>query len=371
MKIFNRKAFSERDYKIYYIAFLLVTFFSTIPAFAQQPDTSNLRIGIAGSSPFIMGSNNSQSGIAVEIWDAVADAENWNYTTQNFTTVSDALTALKIGKLDVVVGPVSITSERVKSFDFSQPYYFSGLSILSRKDDPTLLDRVRPFFSMKLAIAVLVFLLILAIVGTLIWLAERKKSPEQFPEDMPHGIANGMWLAIVTMSTTGYGDRAPITFWGRVIAGTWMVISIIFATTMVAGIASTLTLTGMSSNTITEASQLSGKKVAAPSFQVAKPFLDEFHAKSIQTNSLEEAYQLMEDKKVSAIVFDRPQLLYFKKRHPSANIIVGPSVYEPTGYGFAFTLKSPLIKKVNIRMLNLTETGRVKHIVEAWISDQK
>ena len=88
-------------------------------------------------------------------------------------------------------------------------------------------DRIAPFFSKSLLYAVFIFLFILSIVGTLVWLTERNASPEQFPKDPAHGIANGMWLAIVTMTTTGYGDRAPITFWGRIITGSWMVISII------------------------------------------------------------------------------------------------------------------------------------------------
>lgn len=350
---------------------LLLASFSSIPAaMADVPDTNHLRVGVAGNPPFVMSAKENHSGIAYEIWDAIADAENWRYTTQQFATVSDALSALKEGKLDMVVGPVSITSERVKAMDFSQPYYFSGLSIMSRKDAPTILDRIGPFFSMKLLIAVLVFLSILGIVGTLIWLAERKKSPEQFPPDLRGGIGNGMWLAIVTMSTTGYGDRAPVTFWGRIITGCWMVISIIFATTMVAGIASTLTLTGMGSNTITEAGQLTGKTVATPSFQVSESFLNEYHAKAISTKSLADAYKLLQEKKVSAIVFDRPQLLYFQKEYPDENITVSRSVYDPTGYGFVFPLKSPLIKKVNIQMLNLNELGKVKHIVKAWIDDK-
>jgi len=356
---------------IQFLSLLLII--SSYPVFlmaADKPDTSRLKVGIAGNPPFVMSGGEGSSGIAYEIWDAVADAQDWVYTTQQFATVSDALSALTEGKLDLVVGPVSITSDRVKTMDFSQPYYFSGLSIMSRKDNPTIFDRIRPFFSMKLLVAVLIFLCILGIVGTLFWLAEREKSPEQFPPDMPHGIANGMWLAIVTMSTTGYGDRAPVTFWGRIIAGAWMVISIIFATSMVAGIASTLTLTGMGSNTITEARQLSGKTVAAPSFQITASFLDEFHAKAVRTNSLADAYRLLQDKKVSAIVFDRPQLLYFQKKHPDDNIIVSRSVYDPTGYGFAFPLKSPLIKKVNIRMLSLNELGKVKHIVNAWIDGE-
>lgn len=369
MQLYLLKHISYQQLSTFLSLLLIASLCFTTDVAAQEPDTDHLRVGVAGNPPFVVSGNESHSGIAYEIWDAVADAEGWHYTTQQFATVSDALQALKEGRLDLVAGPVSITSERVKTMDFSQPYYFSGLSIMSRKDAPSILDRISPFFSMKLLVAVLVFLFILGIVGALIWLAERKRSPEQFPPDIPHGIANGMWLAIVTMSTTGYGDRAPVTFWGRIIAGCWMIISIIFATSMVAGIASTLTLSGMGSNTITEASQLTGKKVATPSYQVTKSFLDEFHANPISTNSLEDAYNLLQDKKVSAIVFDRPQLLYFQKEHPGEDFLISRSVYDPSGYGFVFPLKSPLIKKVNIRMLSLNESGQVKHIVNAWIDD--
>lgn len=353
-----------------FVSLLWITLLCYAPAIAAQPDAKPLRVGIAGNPPFVMSGDESHSGIAYEIWDAVADAEAWPYTVHSFTSVSDAIQALHQGELDLVAGPVSITSDRVKTLDFSQPYYFSGLSIMSRKDTPGILDRIRPLFSMKLLVAVLIFLSILGIVGTLLWLVERKKSPEQFPPDMTHGIANGMWLAIVTMSTTGYGDRAPITFWGRVIAGAWMIISILFATTMVAGIASTLTLTGMGSNTITEARQLAGKKVATPSLEATQTFLDEFHATPVATQSLDAAYQLLKENKVSAIVFDRPQLLYFQKKRSDEDIIVSRSVYDPTGYGFVFPLQSPLIKTVNIRLLGLGETGRIRHIVQSWINER-
>lgn len=360
---------SHFRFRLFSMLFLCCIIFNQ-NSFAQLPDTNHLRVGLAGNPPFVMSGHNNNSGIAYEIWNGVADAANWHYSIQLFPSVPDALSALKEGKLDLVVGPISITSGRIKEMDFSQPYYYSGLSIMSRKDEPSIIDRISPLFSKKLLAAVLVFLFILSIVGTLFWLAEREKSPKEFPHDFPHGIANGMWLAIVTMTTVGYGDRAPVTFWGRVIAGSWMVISIIFATSMVAGIASTLTLTGMGTNTITEANQLDGKLVATPSFPAAGTFLDDTHAKIIRTNSLDEAYKLLKKKKVAAIVFDRPQLLYYQNMHPDNEIIVSRSQYDPTGYGFAFPMKSSLKKKVNFQMLNLNELGNVSHIIKAWIDDK-
>jgi cystine transport system substrate-binding protein len=44
------------------------------------------------------------------------------------------LAALESGRFDVVVNQVTISDERKKVYDFSQPYTFSGLQILVRKD---------------------------------------------------------------------------------------------------------------------------------------------------------------------------------------------------------------------------------------------
>jgi len=275
---------------------------------AQSADTEPdaLRIGLTGSAPFVYDDPENPTGIAVEIWEDLAKEQDWNYTYQSFNEVSAALTALTKGELDIVVGPTSITSSRVTRMRFSQPYYQSSISIASRADTPGLWQRIKPFFSFRLLIAVGIFVFILAIVGTLLWLAEHKASPEQFPKDPFRGIGNGMWLAIVTMSTTGYGDMAPITLRGRIIAGVWMVVTIIFATSMVAGIASTLTLSGMGSSTIKNAEELSGKKVATIKGAPSLTFLKGHRTKSIETNDIEEAFELLRNREVEAVVYDSP-----------------------------------------------------------------
>uniref|UniRef100_A0A915N2S5 BTB domain-containing protein n=1 Tax=Meloidogyne javanica TaxID=6303 RepID=A0A915N2S5_MELJA len=62
----------------------------------------------------------------------------------------------------------------------------------------------------------LVFFLLLGIVvfASLIYYAERL---EENPENQFHSIPLGLWYAIVTMTTIGYGDMTPHTWSGRLI----------------------------------------------------------------------------------------------------------------------------------------------------------
>ncbi len=63
--------------------------------------------------------------------------------------------------------------------------------------------------------------LLLTINSTCMYLLERNAQPEIF-KSIPHTL----WWGIVTMTTTGYGDMAPVTLLGRILGGVSMIIGI-------------------------------------------------------------------------------------------------------------------------------------------------
>lgn len=357
----------------YFILFIFIVFANTTTLLAQSDFSASdtLKVGIAGSQPFVFPSSANDKGIAVEIWEKIASEKEWNYNYTSFDNVESALTSLKNGNLDLVVGPISITSSRLQYMHFSQPYYNSSLAIVSRTDKLSLWQKIKPFFSLQLLLAVFIFLFILAIVGTLLWLAERKSSPDQFPQKPIDGIGNGMWLAVVTMSTVGYGDKAPVTLWGRIITGTWIVVSIIFATSMVAGIASTLTISSLGTSTITNIEQLANKKAATIAGSPSDLFLKENKAKVISVNSMDEAFEKLKAKDVEAVVYDRPQLLYYIKQNQSENLYISKAEYYKLGYGFAFPTGSSLVYLVNRSLLELSEHQETEKIILTYLEKEE
>lgn len=351
--------------------FLFLSFMSfSSPIYAEFIDTNEviskkIRVGIAGNEPFVFEETNT--GISIEIWEEIARQNAWNSEYLKFNSVNEVLLALENKEIDVAVGPISITADRLENISFSQPFYNSSIALISRIKDLNFWQKIKPLFSLRLLAAVGVFLIILAFVGTLLWLAERKESPEQFAKHPLKGIGTGMWLAIVTMSTTGYGDKAPITLLGRIVAGSWMVISIIFATTMVAGIANTLTLTNLKTTTISNIEQLSGKKTATISTSSSELFLSKTRVKIKAVENLDIAFDKLEKKEVEAVVFDKPQLLYFLKENHKDNLYISKVEYYKQGYGFALRENATLNKAIDISLLKLIENETVDHIIHNYI----
>jgi polar amino acid transport system substrate-binding protein len=323
---------------------------------------------VAGSPPFVVDVAGGE-GISVEVWQRLAAQLGWRYQIARFDDVPHALASLKNDSLDLVVGPVSITAERTKEMRFTQPYFQSSISILSRAEAPSWPQRVGAFFNVRFFIALGAFVLILGAVGALIWVAERHANSEQFPSAPGRGIANGMWCALVTMSTTGYGDRAPITFWGRMVTSAWIIISLLGATTMIAGIASALTLSGMKSADISTAADLAKRNVAAVPGSPSEALARRYGAASVTIESPEEGYRLLKSGRVDAVVYDRPQLLYFLKEHPDEDVAVSVAQYERQGYGFALSAATTRLHEMNVALLGLEESGSVQRIIDGWLGE--
>jgi len=91
--------------------------------------------------------------------------------------------------------------------------YSPGLASLRR-----VISRARP----ALLSVLLAFGIVLLVAASLAYLLERNAQPELFGS-----IPQALWWAIVTLTTTGYGDVTPITPAGRILAGVVMVAGIL------------------------------------------------------------------------------------------------------------------------------------------------
>jgi polar amino acid transport system substrate-binding protein len=139
---------------------------------------------------------------------------------------------------------------------------------------------------------------------------------------------------------------------------------------LVAGIASTLTLTGLRTSVVSTAVQLRGKKVAVLANSPGEGFARDNGAWLRAVNSLDEAYGLLTNRSVAAVVFGRPQLLYLLQVHRDSQLAVSSAEYQHENYAFAVPLSSELMSSLNVNLLQLQEIGRVDKIVADWLGNE-
>ena len=187
----------------------------------KAAQTKPITVGMTDSPPFCNYENGKWIGLSVQLLKLVADDLNMQYTIKKYT-VSGLIEAIEKGEVDVAAAGLNITAERAERMRFSHAFHHGGYGVAVSQNIDSQMSVLRRIFSYKFVIAVGSLLLILFLVGVVVWLFERRHSESDFGGGMASGLGSGLWWSAVTMSTVGYGDKAPRTIGGRAIAIVWI-----------------------------------------------------------------------------------------------------------------------------------------------------
>ena len=347
---------------------VLVTFLVVgLPAQARK-----LKVGISGSPPFVIQENNSIQGISLDVWRQVAKDNALDYDLVPQRSPEAGIAAVDQGQLDLLVGPISITPRRLAmpGVDFTQPYYLGKSGVLLPLDSPTVFSRLKVFFGWAVISSLLVLVTVLLVVGSLIWLAERRENSEQFPKRWLPGIASGMWFAVVTLTTVGYGDKAPISRTGRGITATWMVISLIAVSSLTASLASafTLFLSGAKETMIRSPLQLQQRRVVTLEGTSGVELAERSGMRVVKAENLDQGIDLLLSDQAEALIFERPALRFHLKQNPQLAVQLAPFTLAEETYGFVFRSGNPLRNALNVSILRLQSSGKIKSIADGLLN---
>ncbi len=110
----------------------------TLVAAACKPaNSSRLVVGMELAYPPFetTDSSNQPTGISVDFARALGEKLGREVVIENIAW-SGLIPALETGKIDLIISSMTITEERQKTIDFSNPYAMSNLALLIGKDSP-------------------------------------------------------------------------------------------------------------------------------------------------------------------------------------------------------------------------------------------
>jgi polar amino acid transport system substrate-binding protein len=355
-----------------WVAVFLVGLLGGAAALAQADSAAgappSLRVATRQVPPFAMqGTDGEWRGIAIDLWQQAAEELGFTSTFEE-ADIDEMIAGLQDGRYDAAVAALTMTSEREAQIDFLHPYFDAGLGIAVRPTgNGAWWSLLRSLISVQFFTAVGSLALLLLLVGLLVWYVERRRNPEQFGGNTLQGIGSGFWWSAVTMTTVGYGDKAPATVAGRLVGLVWMFASIIIISGMTAAIASALTVSQLSRG-ISGPEDLPGTRVGTVAGTTSENYLrDRLIDVRLAAESPEAALQALADGKLDAVVYDAPILRYLVNRETDAELEVLPREFEPQNYALAVPPGSELREPLNRLILERTRGRAWQEVVGRYL----
>jgi len=307
-------------------------------------------------------------GLAVDLWNLIAAELHFEsrLTGVDRGALFDAVAS---GRARFGIGPLAITPDRSQRVDFSAPFDVTGVAIavayVPRGVAHILRDALLSSTFLKLLVGLAA---LLTVVGTTFWLVERRRNPD-FAGRRIHGWGSGVWLSIVTMTTVGYGDKAPRTLGGRVVAALWMFISIALISIFTGTVATLLTVEHVGSR-IEGVEDLDRGIIACIKNSAAAQLLAERHLHCLQLDDLDDAIRAVADHRADALVHDRALLAWSLKQRPDLPIRILPGTLWPEYYSFALAPEEPLRRPINEAMARILHGDRWRQFRFAYLGNQ-
>ena len=149
------------------------------------------------------------------------------------------------------------------------------------------------------------------IVAHFIWAAERHENTEQFPTDHYNGLDAGLWWAVVTVTTVGYGDKFPVTFYGRMIGTMWALSGIILLGILNATLVSNLTVLDVPVTEYTMNDLQSTTSNYCMSNEIETPITGNVLSNLVRAPTLQACYDQLVAGAVAGVVYDAAVLHCF------------------------------------------------------------
>ncbi|MDP9810001.1 ABC-type amino acid transport substrate-binding protein [Rhizobium tibeticum] len=347
--------------------------------YGQMPQQTNrddfpqreLVIGTKEAPPFAMkDADGNWSGISIELWREVAQKLGLQFRLSEEPDVQKLIEATTRGDYDVSVAAITITAERERSVDFSQPFYDTGLGIaVSVNSVSVWREIIRTMISAGFLQAAGALIGISLLVGALVWLFERRHN-DDFGGPVGRGLGASIWWSAEAMTQASTGHRGPITIAGRALAIIWMVVSIITIAVFTASVTSALTTRQMR-GLVNGVEDLPNVRVGTLANSATIGFLDGERIKHSTFAQVGDGLKALDAGSIDAFVYDKPLLAWTVEQHFSSIVQVLDIDFEPQSYGLAMPLGRPYRKAIDVAVLEAIHDQRWRRTLFQYLGEKR
>ena len=351
------------------VAVVLVVAIAGLPGLLPRADAArSVTVATRELTPFVMTEGNVRTGFTIDLLNDIAKHTGWTYTFVDSPNVQSLLNTVAAGRADMGASAVSITGDRAKMFDFSQPILNGGLQIIAPVGNtehahPGLVDFLKLLFSHTMAVWLLAAVVLTVLPAHIIWLLERGDPGSMVDKSYFPGIfqAFGWGLGMLSAAPFDPPQRWPI----RMITVLWTFVSIIFVAYYTAILTTNLTVARINAE-IKSPADLIGKRVCSVAGTTSASALNKLGVGFTGVPKSEDCFAGFENKQFDAVVYDAPVLQHYVA-HKGAGIadLAGP-VFKDEDYGVVFPIGSDLRRQFDDALLAVQEEGEFDRLKTKW-----
>ncbi|MGV0991041.1 MAG: transporter substrate-binding domain-containing protein [Mycobacterium sp.] len=352
------------------VVMLLIAAIGALPGLLPRADAASRAVTVATRelTPFVMSEGNLKTGFTIDLLDEIAKHTGWTYTYITEGNVQELLKAVAEHRADIGASAVSITGERAKNFDFSQPILNGGLQIIApvgntEHSDPGLVEFVKLLFSHTMVVWLWAALVLTVVPAHIIWFMERGDAESMVSKSYFPGIfqAFGWGLGMLSAAPFDPPRQWPI----RMVTVLWTFVSIIFVAYYTAILTTNLTVARINSQ-IKSPSDLIGKTVCTVANTTSAPALTKLGVQFTAAPKIEDCFAGFEKKQFEAVVYDAPVLQYYVAHRGAGIAAVAGPVFKDEDYGVVFPVGSELRRQFDDALLAVQEDGEFDRLKQKW-----
>lgn len=348
----------------------LSTLLLMAPAAAMA--TPVLRVGLTdGSQPCSYRQQGSWSGMAVELWQRIADQEQLPYVLVPQQNTAQLLSATRQGVVDVAIGCITVSPERLRNNRFTLPVQEAGLGVMTRRSRLDLgMALLQALLAPDLIRLLLAYLAVIAVLSVAVWQVERSGSR---PAEWEVGRRRGFALIFQVLATGPGTNTVVSTARGHSLVFLAYLVRIVSASLLVSYV--TINVVRGSQDTadrsLRSLRDLAGDRVAVRRGSVSDERLQALNSAGLRPEiqlqelaSIPDAESLLRDKRVDAVVADELQLDFLLHQLNSKRYGLALRDLQPQSQAFALApgLSEAIASRINGALGRLKRDGVVSQL---------